>query len=703
MLDSSNLQLSSIVMHLITTPIRVLVLLATFAICASQATVTSAQVQTQRTANRVVLPQTGNSTSGLQVTMEAQWIQTGGYFPIKITVQSTTGPVTADRVLLIELVPRYGGNASKVSQVVEIPEGSTSAEVMVLTPQSDMSFFYTVDVWEDGEKIKDLSSNSGFLLNRSQMSGQQGMSILLVGSEQGLMAVQSNLQMSLSGSNSLHFDQMVAGELPTRWIDYSGLDVVCMSIAELQSFAAMNPAAWLAVKDWTVSGGNLWIFDVGPNWERLPEAERLLSFAEKDSGTALPTDRGWTSGDLSSYVQWSNDLGQTRSSSAGQGIATVIRPSITPPGNSKPPEFLHQQLGQGMVLALPGTGPNNNTMGQWSYILNQLGAERMNWSQRHGLVLNEYNPDFWNLMIPGIGLPPVTGFQVLITLFVLVIGPLNFYLLRRWNQLKLLLVTVPVAAALVTILLLGYSLVADGLGVRARVRSLTKIDQTTGDTVTWSRQSYYAGIAPSQPLLFPEDTVVYPIESETNRRRLRNRRGRNWHWDSNGQHLAGWLPTRTPSQLLAISSRTTNRRIEVSTKAEPPTVTNHLGTAIQHLVLVDGAGNYYQATAIGDGDSKELQASNAADATKSLRVAFNENSTEYLPGIGRTGPAIMSGWYPSSARATQSTSLLELGLDTAGLVGQREYVAIVRKSPEVTLGLDSIEEESSFHVIMGDW
>ena len=106
----------------------------------------------------------------------------------------------------------------------------------------------------------------------------------------------------------------------------------------------------------------------------------------------------------------------------------------------------------------------------------------------------------WGLvfgLIPGVGSAPVNSFLVLISLFVVAIGPVNYFLLQRQRKLYLLLITVPLGAGVVTSALFIYALVSDGLGVRARARSLTRIDQTSGRTVSWSRQSYYAGLAPS--------------------------------------------------------------------------------------------------------------------------------------------------------------------------------------------------------------
>ena len=70
----------------------------------------------------------------------------------------------------------------------------------------------------------------------------------------------------------------------------------------------------------------------------------------------------------------------------------------------------------------------------WKWLYNTIGALRWQWSCATGSTLYGTNENFWNFLIPGVGLVPVTSFQILITLFVIVIGPVNYYLLRRWGS-----------------------------------------------------------------------------------------------------------------------------------------------------------------------------------------------------------------------------------------------------------------------------
>ena len=123
---------------------------------------------------------------------------------------------------------------------------------------------------------------------------------------------------------------------------------------------------------------------------------------------------------------------------------------------------------------------------------------------------------FLEVSRPRRGAVPVVSFEVLITLFALAIGPINYLLLRRWKRLHLLVVTVPLGATAVTFALFGYALLTDGLGTRLRVRSLTRIDQHRGEAITWARLSYYSGLSPRGGLEFPTTSwscpaILFPV------------------------------------------------------------------------------------------------------------------------------------------------------------------------------------------------
>src|SRR5262249_26323111 len=79
------------------------------------------------------------------------------------------------------------------------------------------------------------------------------------------------------------------------------------------------------------------------------------------------------------------------------------------------------------------------------------------WDTRHGLTPDAANTEFAKFLVPGVGMAPVTYFQVLITLFVLLIGPANYWFLKRAKRLHLMVLTVPLAAGITTLALFAYA------------------------------------------------------------------------------------------------------------------------------------------------------------------------------------------------------------------------------------------------------
>ncbi len=733
---------------------------------------------------------------GLKMTIDTRWVSGGAYRPVRITVTPSTPPI-ADRTLTVELLfGRLWDRRShlRVVQDIEIPAGSTSVQATLSVPQTAGWSGYQVNVLEDGQLVPQFGQSGPGDDHAEWAWGEMFPKLLFVADKlpdtssiAGLFDAGQFYQYRSRGPQAGGPTALPTGaaalpeDLPTRWIDYTNLDLALISYEQLASLADQRPEAFRAIVRWTFAGGNLCVYGIGRDWRRLGDLESLVGVAPgAEDPTPDPLARGWSKPDARLFGRSISGAGpgvtdpylasdilrgvasqeEYQVSTYGYGNQVVVGPPMAAEPAEKPDQrtliprnlrpgskshFVFRPVGVGMLVAMADQNPlpggefeSSLTVGsgtllenlarglepdraggslEWAWLLNTLGSARFLWYQRHGMSTVQENPQFWEFLIPGVGLAPVVGFRVLITLFVLAIGPLNYFLLRRFGALHLLVVTIPLGAIAVTLALFGYALVADGLGTRVRVRSFTRIDQQQGQAACWSRLSYYAGVAPLGGLRFPDDVAViplehFPVEQGSAEREL--------IWEQDQWLAKGWLASRTPTQLLTMRSRATSRGLTISGSEDNPEsirVENGLGTRIVQLVVRDKAGPYYWAADLGAGAAADAEPVAQTEAQRRLAPTFAEHQPRYPPGLDRYASSGFSGWGSYRRRwlwmanqtnappPQQETGLLEQSLLAArsAALEPGSYLAVVEQSPEAALGTPAAREEASLHVILGTW
>ncbi len=276
-----------------------------------------------------------------------------------------------------------------------------------------------------------------------------------------------------------------------------------------------------------------------------------------------------------------------------------------------------------------------------------------------------------------------------------------------------------------------------------RARSVTTIDQRSGEAACWARLSYYAGLAPGDGLRFSEGTAVLPLESQpessAEKRSLRIVEWRRSNASDQAspleQRLAdGWLQARTPTQFVTSRIGKTKAMLEVKAveAGQSPQIVNQLGARIKQLVLVDENGGCFVGADLAPDASIALtRAASQHEAFGPISALLTASQPEVPPGMAyssgdrsffglggryryqypyRYGPA-----YPRQSGGTalpdasQNTSVLERTFrETAEQLKdnkllRRSYVAVMETSPGVELGTPGAREETSFHLVVGKW
>lgn len=748
---------------------------------------------------------------GLSLSVDMRWVSNYGYRPVEITVDSAK-PTTTDHELTIRLHGCWWSaqqGTIAVEKSFEMPKGSTSVKTTIFCPQYQQALqFFWWEVWIDEVKDEDLSideikamtSMSGSI----NPSGYVGLSILTLGP--------ASQDRSLTTHNVPDHQRLslTAGSFPTTWLGYTCFDVVALSNEELSKLSSTAPEALEAIRQWIHAGGQLWIGDVGPDWQKLNNVNALLrlpadALLELEEATV---DTGADSSSNDPKSTSATDDAQEATIGADTTTVTSFEPSWRPyrfrrgnredrfvrfldrntgestevrdsdeirrlgndprymiqgeqrlppmmnfRGRRRPSDssrwFVQYPLGLGTIRAfakawdapIDWVRPSANADGGPDSSKTNGGetepAERprfgpsyaflstRSWADRHGLAPDAANQDFAKLLVPGVGLAPVLEFEVLITLFVLVIGPLNYWLLKRAGRLHLLVLTVPAAAAAMTALLFAYALLSDGFDTTVRARSFTSLDQRKGEAACWTRLSYYAGLAPGNGLVMPDDVAIYPIIPGWNESSSDANVGgsREMKWEDRHQKLTvGWLRSRTPTQYLTVRSRKSSAHIQLTQKNERLEAKNELGAAIQFLVAANEAGELFSGEQLATGAKVTLTPAKRSDAVRTFQQLVVKNQPQAPLELSGEDSDFLLFQRRQQSRASRrfglqysneqpGGNLLERAIsDLAGLEGHpalplppNSYVAVTQTGPEVVLGVPGAEEEASFHVIFGQW
>ena len=373
--------------------------------------------------------------------------------------------------------------------------------------------------------------------------------------------------------NTSNVDLLPPSELPTNWLAYSCFDLAYISWSDLKLLQDRHPERYRALRRWLSTGPLLCVTDLGEEFEALAELEALLGLQPLNDRADRQVRRGWQApsddtlgADLNLFdnrqVYRGGPYYQNDRNYYTEPADVVAADSLTlEPGAQaelhtairKRPPFVWRGMELGCIAGFASDDPTRRfILGRdanddqiesllWQWFFGTIPNRHWQWVSRQSLSQHRINEGYFQWLIPGVGAPPVNTFLVLITVFAVGIGPLNYLFLMRRKRLYLLLVTVPAGAGSVIVGLFVYALFSDGLGVRIRVRSFTHLNQRSGDVVCASRQTFFAGMTPSEGLFYPADCAIFPWEYIPFPNRADLSDLRHLHWEDGQRLRRGYL------------------------------------------------------------------------------------------------------------------------------------------------------------------
>jgi hypothetical protein len=544
----------------------------------------------------------------LRITIDTDWAPRSapGYLPARFEITNMGD------ARVIEIIAQ--GSRVFVGRTRGAGSGSTITRQSVRLAMGDrVKVTMPVPIYADSESLRFEIQERGRLLLRFNYSGFQSRAALHDASALVVAAAGSP-----TSGVGLRTARVPAGRstpaptldfvlepsrLPSNWLGYTSLRAVVIGPIE---WGQMSDGQKSALLTWTASGGDL-IFVNG-------EIKTLVPSAKLQPG--VNPDRM-----IARHL-----FGR---------IHALNLTSLAPTGLSD--LLLATETDRELHLAMPA-----NTAPDWGNI------------EGRG----------FRLRIPGIQGVPARVYLGILILFSFLIGPVNYWLLRRRRQQVLVVLTAPLISAAFIVLLAGYAIAGEGFHVQGRAVTFTMLDQVNKQAATRATVSLYAaGMTPSAGLTFPRDAAVYTIGPEG--MGLRDRVDLNL---TDAQHYAsGVLQARSPTNLEQVTARAARERLTFSRGDAGMEVTNGLEASIVALLYRDGDTIYRLDGSVSSGGKHTLKA-----------APFNP--LQAIPE-GLRIPAKFVDIFQNQPRGS--------------------YIAVLDRSPFWEPGVSGLVERGSLHIVMG--
>jgi len=179
--------------------------------------------------------------------------------------------------------------------------------------------------------------------------------------------------------------------------------------------------------------------------------------------------------------------------------------------HARPDDFRMHRLALGRIVCcnLPDAVPGAPQ--QWRTFVGLTESE-MSETLRRAVDPCFGDRRFWDWIIPNVAQPPVYTFIGLLTVFVVVVGPLAYRKFTKLGRGYLMMFVAPLLALVTTLVMFIYGLVADGLSTSARVREVTWVGDQSGAAARYCRATYFAGVRPSEGMKVPSNAVLLPYQ-----------------------------------------------------------------------------------------------------------------------------------------------------------------------------------------------
>ena len=511
-----------------------------------------------------------------------------------------------------------------------------------------------------------------------------------------------------------------ADGLPETWLPYTTIDLV---VASPDTLRALGEEPRAALATWLLAGGAVAV--VG-DAAAAADAERLLGTdavaaagewrAVGGGGDLVRADREAAIRDFGQVFSQVLDGNSTAEAMRSGGAALSRFGRTADAGAVRVRPVL-----AGRLYSVPGGESGGPGAAAWLAVFDDLGPDRLTAADRFGVGGRGANREFYEFLIPGVRGVPGVAFVVLITLFAVGIGPVNYFLLKRRHRVGRLAVTIPAIAAATGAVLLGYALVMHGFASKSRQFAVTVHDPGADRAVTFARTAVFAPRAPSGGLNFGPDTAVLPLPAPGPGGGGEGR----VDWTDGQRWSDGLFRGRTRTQFVTVTPRAERGRLTaaVSDGGGAVAVTNGYADDFDLLIYCAPSGVLYAGRDLPAGGAGTLEPI-VAEELFAWRTRLDGTLPAVPAGMEEEGPDVLGGLAPLFRRGRdtgasfRASLLYRTGEALRGLNEKSDpvealaaaplladpagaFVAVLKEPGELEFGGLTADARGGVHVLIG--
>lgn len=450
----------------------------------------------------------GASATADDVTIDGVGIGIHGWYRVGRLTQvviNLTSPTEYRDARLEVTLPDGEGISSTFVSTVTIQSGVNRLGTIAKTGRVDSSLL-----------VRLLDGSGRVIANRvipsdelpDAVQGSQNL-VLTLGSDIGTSKALLSRR-EKAGQETIHGPIEDAGALPDHWLGYDGVSLVIMPASRAGLAPSMSDEQIEALAQWVRMGGRLLLSSGASSPEMIGNNGRLVRFAPGDfdrvmmqrQSNGLESFAGATKRSLSSYVadgELSFRIPMVSLKNVKGNI--LVSEGI---GAERSPMIIRSSFGLGHVIFV-ATDIDQPPMSLWldgrQNILDKLLDEALGETRRE-----ENDSQFANLtqigfndltgqlraamdQFPGVRLVPFSWIAILVGLYIVLIGPVDYFMLRRMqSRFSLTWITFPTMVVLGCILAWWLTQHWKGQALRINQVDVVDIDSESGQmrTVTWA-------------------------------------------------------------------------------------------------------------------------------------------------------------------------------------------------------------------------